>query len=290
MSDLTRAEWADLLSRYPAVVLEGQWIVNAAADSGATALTVGIADTNSDPAHTAIPLVGSSDVTNFIDARILFGPGVVSAGGGKNFGFSTTIKSVATDLSTPATTLTLNDAVPQALTPGDTFTIYRATKIEVNAPENIVQVGNTDVPTVNGIPSVPVVEEGSVSAGKPGDAPPSQAQQVAGSDGTDLRVLKTDTDGTAQADITKVNGTDVPTDFAGNPVIGTTRFDQLVQDATIASTQTGFVASGEEVAYGTLTVNGTWRVNGAAYLQALVVNLGGRVILGDQGQITTGAF
>lgn len=290
MSDLTRAEWADLLSRYPAMVLEGQWIVNAAADSGATTLTVGIADTHSDPTHTVVPLVGASDATNFIDARILFGPGVVSAGGGKNLGFSTTIKSVATDTSTPATTITLNDAVPQALTAGDTFTIYRATKIEVNAPENIVQVGGADVPTVNGIPSVPVVEEGSVSTGTPGDALPAQAQQVAGSDGTDLRVLKTDTDGTAQADITKVGGADVPTDFAGNPVIGTTRFDQLVQDATIASTQTGFVASGEEVAYGTLTVNGTWRVNGAAYLQALVVNLGGRVILGDQGQITTGAF
>lgn len=290
MSDLTRAEWADLLSRYPAAVLEGQWIVNAAADSGVTTLTVGIADTNSDPSKTAIPIVGASDAANFANARILFGPGVVSAGGGKNLGFSTTIKSVATDATTPATTITLNDAVPQALTAGDTFTIFRATKVEVTAPENIAQVGGTDVPTVNGIPSVPVVEEGSVSAGKPGDAPPSQAQQVAGSDGTDLRVLKTDTDGTAQADITKVNGTDVPTDFAGNPVIGTTRFDQLVQDATIASTQTGFVASGEEVAYDTLTVNGIWRVNGAAYLGTLVVNLGGTVIVGDGGQITTGSY
>jgi len=44
------------------------------------------------------------------------------------------------------------------------------------------------------------------------------------------------------------------------------------------------------VAYLTLTVNGVWRVNGAAYLQSLVVNLGGTVIVGDNGQITTGAF
>ena len=226
MSDLTRAEWADLLSRYPAVVLEGQWIVNAAADSGATTLTVGMAETNSDPANTVVPLVGASDAANFANARILFGPGVVSAGGGKNLGFSTTIKSVATDTSTPATTITLNDAVPQALTAGDTFTIFRATKVEVTAPENIAQVG----------------------------------------------------------------GTNVPTDFAGNAVVPTTQFDQLVQNGTVGSTQTGFVASGEEVSYDTLTVNGIWRVNGAAYLGTLVVNLGGQIIVGDIGSITTGSF
>ena len=226
MSDLTRDEWADLLTRYPAAVLEGQWIVNANAASGSTSFTVGLADTNTDPAKTLVPLVGAADADNFVDARIVFGPGVVSAGGGQNLGFSTTVQSVATDASTPATTITINDAVPAALTAGDLFTVYRAIRLEVTAPENITEVGSTTVPT----------------------------------------------------------------DFAGNPVLPITHFDQLVQNGTISSTQTGFVASGDEVSYLTLTVDGTWRVNGAAYLSTLVVNLGGTVIVGDGGEITTGSF
>lgn len=95
---------------------------------------------------------------------------------------------------------------------------------------------------------------------------------------------------TASDNIAQVGGVAVPTDFAGNAVVPTTQFDQLVQNGTVGSTQTGFVASGDEVAYLTLTVNGTYRVNGAAYLQSLVVNLGGTVIVGANGQITTGAF
>lgn len=95
---------------------------------------------------------------------------------------------------------------------------------------------------------------------------------------------------TAPENISEVGGVAVPTDFAGNPVVPTTHFDQLVQNGTVGATQTGFVASGDEVAYLTLTVNGTYRVNGAAYLQSLVVNLGGTVIVGESGQITTGAF
>lgn len=66
--------------------------------------------------------------------------------------------------------------------------------------------------------------------------------------------------------------------------------EDLVGNRVIGSNQTGFVASGDEVAYLTLAVNGTYRVNGAAYLQSLVVNLGGTVIVGATGQITTGAF
>lgn len=90
--------------------------------------------------------------------------------------------------------------------------------------------------------------------------------------------------------ITEVGGQAVPTDFAGNATLPITHFDQLVQNGTIGATQTGFVASGDEVAYLAFTVNGIWRVNGAAYLQSLIINLGGAVIVGDSGQITTGAF
>ena len=41
----------------------------------------------------------------------------------------------------------------------------------------------------------------------PGSAIPAKALQVSGSDGTDARVLKTDIDGTANTDLTKVGGT-----------------------------------------------------------------------------------
>ena len=66
--------------------------------------------------------------------------------------------------------------------------------------------------------------------------------------------------------------------------------NDLVANKLISAVQIGFVASGDEVAYNTLTVNGTYRVNGAAYVSGLVVNLGGTVIVGDNGQITSGAF
>lgn len=95
---------------------------------------------------------------------------------------------------------------------------------------------------------------------------------------------------TVSENVADVGGVAVPIDFAGNPVLPTTQFDQLVQDGTIQGTQIGFVASGDEVSYATLTVDGTWRVNGAAYLGTLVVNLGGTVIVGDTGSITTGSY
>lgn len=95
---------------------------------------------------------------------------------------------------------------------------------------------------------------------------------------------------TAPENIAQVGGIAVPTDFAGNLVVPITQFDQLVQNGTIGATQTGFVASGDEVAYLTMTVNGTYRINGELLCQSLVVNLGGTVIVGDSGQITSGAF
>lgn len=94
----------------------------------------------------------------------------------------------------------------------------------------------------------------------------------------------------APENITEVGGVAVPTDFAGNAVVPITQFGQLVQNGTVGSTQTGFVASGDEAAYLTMTVNGTYRVSGELLCQSLVVNLGGTVIVGDRGQITSGAF
>jgi len=93
--------------------------------------------------------------------------------------------------------------------------------------ENISQVGGQNVPTVSGTPAVPIVVEGSLpagtntigavteanldaSVGAPGSAVPSKAMAVGGTDGTDLRVIKTDTDGTVEGNITKVGGSNVP--------------------------------------------------------------------------------
>lgn len=217
MSDLGRMDWELLLRG--AGAMQPRWVVNGNQAAG-TNVSVRYANP-----QTVVPLVGASDQKNFVDARIVFGPGagdVPSA----NLGFSTTIAGITSTVSNGivTTTLTLADAVPSAMNNGDQFAIYPAQEITV--PENIAEVG----------------------------------------------------------------GVAVPTDFAGNQVLPTTQFDQLVQNGTVGSTQTGFVASGDEVAYLTLTVNGVYRVNGAAYLQSLVVNLGGTVIVGDTGQITTGAF
>lgn len=136
MSELTRHEWQELLSGYTTSVLVGNWVVGAAASAGATSFTVVLADTRTASTNGTPPLVGASDAANFVGARIVFGRGVETPlnltdpqppSTGLNFGVSTTVQSVVTDLSVspPVTTLTLNDPVPQALAVGDTFTIFR---------------------------------------------------------------------------------------------------------------------------------------------------------------------
>lgn len=283
MSDLGKLDW-ELIMR-GAQAMQPRWVANGNQAAG-TSLSVRYANPES-----LVPLVGASDQKNFIGARIVFGPGAGDTPSA-NMGFSTTISAMASSVTdgVTTTTLTLADAIPNTIHNGDQCDIYAAQEITVTAPENIAEVGGTAVPTVNGIPSLPTVGEGSISEGVPGDAAPAQAQQVAGTDGSDLRALLTDTDGTTHDNITKVAGIAVPTDFAGNPVLPTTQFDQLVQNGTIGSTQTGFVASGDEVAYDTLTINGTYRVNGAAYLNNLTLADGATLILGDGATITLEAF
>lgn len=223
MSTIGRLDLEEALAHKSTNVLEGNWQVAAAAAAGATQFTVSLVN----PAAIT-PNVGPSDAENFVNARLVFWGGNVAAGGALNRGFSTEIATVASSTAsgTLVTTVTVKDAMPAALTVGDSFTIFRTIAVTVTASENIAEVG----------------------------------------------------------------GTAVPTDFAGNPVVPTTQFGQLVQDGTIGATQTGFVSSGDEASYLTLTVNGIWRVNGAAYLGSLVVNLGGTVIVGDNGQITTGSY
>lgn len=189
---ITVQEMRDLLAGYPAQVLVGNWVVGAVADAGATSVTVVIADTRTASSNGTTPLVGASDTADFTGARILFGRGVETPmnllapappSTGLSFGFSTTVSAVSTNTSVdpPVTTLTLNDPVPQALAIGDTFTIFRAIRVEVTAPENIADIGG------QAVPGNPI--------GTRGSATPTTAMLAGGDDGTDLHGLKTDTSG-----------------------------------------------------------------------------------------------
>jgi hypothetical protein len=169
MSDISRHEWQELLSGYTTEVLVGNWVVAAATASGSTSFPVVLADTNN-PATGSVgtpPIVGPSDAVNFTDARIVFGrgqetplnPANPTPSTGLNYGFSTEVAGVSTDTSTspPTTTVTIKDPLPQALAPGDHFTIFRTVNVEANVAQNVNEVGGVAVPTdANGNPYLPV--------------------------------------------------------------------------------------------------------------------------------------
>jgi len=132
---------------YHASVLVGHWVVAAATAAGATQFTV-----RERWAQAVVPYVGANDAANFTDARLVFRSGA-------NQGFSTVVASVASTVSggTVTTTVTVKDALPNALAAGDGFTIYRALAIAVTAPENIQEVGAKALPTdTSGNPYLPV--------------------------------------------------------------------------------------------------------------------------------------
>lgn len=155
---ITREEWQELLSGYTTAVLVGDWVAAETASAGATAFTVVLDETLATASDTGTaPIVGSADVINFKDARVVFGRGKfesATAKVGLNFGFSTEVSSVAT--SAGVTTLTLKDTLPNAVAIGDRFTIFRSiATVQATVSENVQEVGGTPVPTVNGVPSVP---------------------------------------------------------------------------------------------------------------------------------------
>lgn len=197
----------DIMANGTRSAQETNWVVGA--DSTTTVINAVLAN----PLGTAVNL--SAAVTAALTGNL------IEFTSGLNLGVQRQVTALTT-----AGVITLDAALPSTPAVGDAYVIMPAVSVEVDAPENIAQVG----------------------------------------------------------------GVAVPTDFAGNPVVPTTQFDQLVQNGTVGSTQTGFVASGDEVAYDTLTVNGTYRVNGAAYLNNLTLADGANLILGDGAQITLEAF
>lgn len=58
---------------------------------------------------------------------------------------------------TTAGVLTLDAALPSTPAVGDSFVIMPSVSVEVDAPENIAQVGGTAVPSANGTPALPTM-------------------------------------------------------------------------------------------------------------------------------------
>ena len=104
-------------------VLEGNWQVAAAADSGQASFAVAL---RSDSATK--PDVSTSAANLYVGAPIRFT-------GGLNNGFHSTVKSVATASGT--TTATLVDTLPNAVAAGDTFSVY---VVPPGIPANVSQV------------------------------------------------------------------------------------------------------------------------------------------------------
>ncbi len=90
--------------------------------------------------------------------------------------------------------------------------------------------------------------------------------------------------------ITQTGGTAIPVDDSGYARVPVTDFATEVNNATVAAGQIRFVASGDERAYNSLTVNGYERVNGSLILNSLTVGAGGKVVVGSSGAVTLGAF
>ncbi len=94
----------------------------------------------------------------------------------------------------------------------------------------------------------------------------------------------------APENLTQVGSQNVPVDDSGFARIPVTDFATEVNNATVAAGQIRFVASGDERAYNSLTVNGYERVNGSLYVNSLTVGAGGKVVIGTGGAVTLGAF
>gem|GEM_PF-2353629 len=265
MTPVTATELADLLTN-TANVLESRWVVQAAAAAGATSFTVVIGTTNSNPANAVVPLVLASDAANFVGARVLFwiNQTPVLGQNGLNLGVSTTIQSVTTTQGPPpVTTVTVNDPVPYALAPGDQLIIFRPLRVEVTAPENIAEVGGQAVPSVGGVPSVPVTVEGTPTVDV-GNFPTTQT--VSGTVTANQGAAGTSA---WPQNLTQVGGTAVPT-VNGVPSVpvtaGLVLADTVAPGTAAAATTPILLTYGSPAAHYTVPAHGT--VNVAVALSA----------------------
>lgn len=108
--------------------------------------------------------------------------------------------------------------------------------------------------------------------------------------GTTRQVVAVGSDGTLNLDTAVGNAPTSGTAFVLMGAARTNTESQSVSDLTVAPNTRAFLASGDETAFHLVTVNGTYRINGALYASTLTVNLGGEVINGPESNITLEAF
>lgn len=102
--------WAHLLARHTRTLLQDNWMAASAVDADATAFPVTTAD------HAAlVPILLASQANALAGATLEWTTGA-------NAGISTTIVGVAT--VNAVTTVTVADALPNAIADGDTFAVY----------------------------------------------------------------------------------------------------------------------------------------------------------------------
>ncbi len=238
MSDLSQVGLENALSRFSRRTTIGDWIVA----SGSTTTVINV--TKSDGTAVSLSTNVINDLTN---SMISFESPGVNEGEYRHIASITDTGTITLDQAlsntpvagNPFTILTLmsvdvtaSENIAQiggtGQTGADWTTFFQglydaAVAAGAAIPTKTLQVSGSDgtdaralstdatgaVKLAAGTNSIGAVTEASLddASATPGSAVPAKALQVSGSDGTDARVLKTDTDGTANSDLTKVGGT-----------------------------------------------------------------------------------
>jgi len=165
--------------------------------------------------------------------------------------------------------ITLADALPASPAPGDQFVIYERPPSLPNL--NIAAVGGTDVPAVGGVPSVPVVVEGTATT----SGTVTANQGAAGTQAWPVELASQV--GDVVTDIHAVGGTNVPT-VNGVPSVPVT-----IEGIAAVTTDPSIVAN---VAYGTSVTAGTG-VLSSAYSVPQNGSVIGHVALASSATATT---
>ncbi len=199
------------LAQHTRQIAQDNWQVG----SGATTTVLPVVLRN--PSGTAVNVAGRAG-QDLVGATAEF----VS---GANIGSSRAITAAAND-----GTLTLDTELNTAPASGDLFVVIKG-NVTATASENISQVGGT---TQTGADWTMLFQGVSNAVGTPGSAAPANATQMGGTDGTDLRVLVTDSTGVAKtmgayseakagaaSPVNSVQVSNFPTSFSGILASGT---------------------------------------------------------------------